>query len=302
MPFSLLRRSSQSITSFGMGRVFILSAALLWGTTGTAQALGPDRATPLGVGAVRMAVGGSTLFFVALIARRLPSPRAWIAPPVIVAGAAMAAYQPLFFGSVGRTGVAVGTIVAIGTAPILAGLLARLVRSEPLDPTWGLATALAIAGATLLVSGGPEMGVDPTGVALAVAAGASYAVYAVAAKNVVEDRSPTAAMSLVSGWAAVLLAPALVLGDLRWLSEPGGAGMALHLGVIATALAYLLFARGLAVTPVAPTATLSLAEPATATLLGVLVLDERLTPFSGLGVVLVAAGLVLLTRHRAAGT
>ena len=36
----------------------VLVAAMLFGTTGTAQVLGPDGTTPLSVGAMRLIVGG----------------------------------------------------------------------------------------------------------------------------------------------------------------------------------------------------------------------------------------------------
>ena len=43
----------------GAGPVLaVLAAATLFGTTGTAQALGPSGTTPLGVGAARIVVGG----------------------------------------------------------------------------------------------------------------------------------------------------------------------------------------------------------------------------------------------------
>jgi len=38
--------------------LFVLLAAILWGTTGTTQAFAPEEAAPLVFGAVRMAVGG----------------------------------------------------------------------------------------------------------------------------------------------------------------------------------------------------------------------------------------------------
>ena len=39
----------------------VLVAASLWGTTGTAQQLGPDSSTSLGVGALRLLIGGAAL-------------------------------------------------------------------------------------------------------------------------------------------------------------------------------------------------------------------------------------------------
>ncbi|MEZ4645709.1 MAG: hypothetical protein R3E31_23765 [Chloroflexota bacterium] len=41
----------------GNGRFLVLFAAMLWGTTGTAQALAPPTASPAAIGAVRLALG-----------------------------------------------------------------------------------------------------------------------------------------------------------------------------------------------------------------------------------------------------
>jgi DME family drug/metabolite transporter len=73
-----------------------------------------------------------------------------------------------------------------------------------------------------------------------------------------------------------------------------GAALALFLGIVPTAVAYLLFARGLNRLTAAETATLTLAEPLTAALLGVLVLAEHLTVPATLGAALILAGLVVL--------
>jgi DME family drug/metabolite transporter len=70
--------------------------------------------------------------------------------------------------------------------------------------------------------------------------------------------------------------------------------LALFLGIVPTALAYVLFARGLRRLSAAETSTLTLAEPLTAGLLGAAVLGERLTAVSGCGAGLVLAGLLVL--------
>ena len=45
----------------------MLAAAVLFGTTGTAQALGPATANPLSVGAIRQVIGGSALLAIVVI-------------------------------------------------------------------------------------------------------------------------------------------------------------------------------------------------------------------------------------------
>jgi len=96
------------------------------------------------------------------------------------------------------------------------------------------------------------------------------------------------------GLGAVLLLPVLAVTGAGWIATTGGASLALFLGVVPTALAYVLFARGLKRLSAAETATLTLAEPLTATLLGVVVLGESLSAPSALGACLILGGLLVL--------
>ena len=276
------------------GPLLVLIAAVLWGTTGTAQAFAPEGAGPLSVGAVRIAVGGVALLVFAVARDELGSLKGW--PPVatFVAAAAMAAYQPFFFAGVSLTGVAAGTIVAIGSAPAWAGLIGFLFLGERPTPRWGLATVTAVLGSALLVgSGGSGVTVNPPGVLLALGAGASYAAFATAAKRLLAEKPHAAVMAVAFSLGALLLSPVLLFVDSSWVLEPGGAPVALELGLLATAAAYLLFGRGLSSVPVTTAATLSLAEPLTAGLLGVLVLGEKLGSVALLGIGLLVGGLVL---------
>src|SRR3954464_4310079 len=104
-----------------MSRVLVLLAAVCFGTTGTAQALGPDGLAPAGVGAARLLAGGPLLLLVALV-RHGAGPLTRVPRgPALTAAAGVAVYQLAFFAAVKDTGVAVGTIVALGSAPTLAG-------------------------------------------------------------------------------------------------------------------------------------------------------------------------------------
>ena len=280
-------------------RVLVLLAALLFGTTGTAQALGPD-ASPLVVGAARTAVGALLLV---LIARALPSSRSplrWSPGTVAIAALGIAGYQLTFFAAVADTGVAVGTVVAIGSAPALAGLLARIADGTPLSRRWAACTACATAGVVLLVLGGRAAEVSPPGVLLALGAGASYAVYTVAGKRLMATgHRPEQTMARVFSIAALLLAPILVAtGPSSPLLSADGLLLALYLGAVPTALAYVLFARGLRRLTPGEAATLTLAEPLTAAALGAIVLGERPGALAVAGASLVLTGLVALSLPR----
>ena len=279
-----------------MPRVLVLLAALLFGTTGTAQALGPD-ASPLVVGAARTAVGAVLLVLIARLVVPTRDRTPWPVATVAIAALGIAGYQLTFFAAVVDTGVAVGTVVAIGSAPALAGLLARIADGTPLSRRWAACTACATAGVALLVLGGRAAQVSPPGVLLALAAGASYASYTVAGKRLLAaGHSPEQTMARAFSLAALLLAP--ILATAGWSSAlftSEGVLLALYLGAIPTALAYVLFARGLRRLTPGETATLTLAEPVTAAALGAVVLGERPGALAVAGASLVLVGLIALS-------
>lgn len=133
-----------------------------------------------------------------------------------------------------------------------------------------------------------------SGLLLALGAGLAYAVYTVAARQLIVggDASATV-MASAFGLGGFLFVPVLLTQPLGWLTTPGGIALAAYLGVLTTGLAYVLFGRGLAVLPAGPVTTLVLAEPLVATALGVTLLDERLGTVGLVGAALVLAGLVL---------
>ncbi|MEI6825794.1 MAG: DMT family transporter [Desulfuromonadales bacterium] len=282
------------------GILLILLAAILWGTTGTSQALAPPGAHPLTVGALRLAVGGAALLLLALARGQIT--RASFSKPGITLLAALlvAAYQLSFFKAVSTTGVAVGTMVAIGSGPLFAGLFSLLFHSERPDRRWLIATSLAIAGLLVLFIPAPGSAaqIKTSGVLLALAAGASYAGYTLSIKQLLPGNSSDAVIAVVFTLGGILLVPFLFGSDLAWTATPGGLVIILHLGLVATAVAYLLFARGLRSVPAVHAVTLSLAEPLTAATLGILVLRERLTLTAAIGMGLVLAGLVVLGTNR----
>lgn len=245
---------------------------MLWGTTGTAQALAETNAEPTVVGAARLAVGGLVLVAACVLLGRSGALvavwRGRTARWTLAAAGAAAVFQPAFFAAVHDTGVAVGTLVALGSAPVFCGVLARWWGGEALPASWVVSTGCAVAGCALLVVPGAAAAVRPAGVALAAVAGGCYGVYTVSAKRLLEaGRDPLGVLAATLGLAAVLLAPLLVNapGDLL---RPSGLALIAWLGVAATALAYLLFARGLGRVPAATAGTLSLAEPLVAVALG----------------------------------
>jgi len=280
------------------GYWLVLIAACLWGTNGTAQALAPQGAQPLIIGALRIALGGLTLLLIAGLRGALRDKRRWALVPTVIGALSIAAYQVFFFAGVARTGVAIGTIVGIGSTPILAGPIGFLVRGERPNRRWVFATVLGIIGCALLIVVGEDIHIDLLGIFLAICAGGSYAVFTTMSKGLIEEHPPEAVMAMTFCLGALFTLPLLFGADLNWLAQPSGYLVIIHLGIITAAIGYTFYAQGLRLIPVATTATLTLAEPLTAGLLGVFFLHETLTLPAILGIVLIFAGLAVLTTEK----
>lgn len=276
------------------GAWFVLGAALLWGTTGTAQAFAPDGFDPLVIGTLRLLIGGAILMAIAIYRRELGRLSDWNLKLVLLAAIFTAGYQLCFFAAVAQTGVAVGTIVGIGSSPVIGGLLGMIFRGEQLGFRWLAATALAIGGCSMLSLTSGDVSVDLVGIVLAIGAGTCYATYTLIIKGMLEKHTPNGIMAVVTCCGAVLLLPLLARCDVQWLMQPRSIAVILHLGIATMALSYWLFARGLQTVPVSSAVTLTLAEPMTAATLGIVVLGEQLSIMAFIGIAMIFIGLVIL--------
>lgn len=289
--------------SHSRASLLVVGAAVLWGTTGTAQALGPDGASSIAVGAARNVVGALVLVTVAIArGRLLDDARHLDRRPLVLAALATAAYQLCFFGGVRLAGVAIGTVVGVGSGPVWGGLLGWMGRGERPSRRWAVATALALVGAAVLATSTTDGGdrVDPLGIALALGAGLAYAAFTLWSKALTDGHDPDLAMTWVFALSAVVLLPIGVAAGIGPLVSVDGGLMVLWLGVVSLAAAYLLFGRGIAGVAVATATTLTLAEPLTAATLGFTVLDEDVSATALAGMLLVLAGLGVLTLARRA--
>ncbi|GAA3796234.1 DMT family transporter [Streptomyces phyllanthi] len=279
----------------------ILTSAVLWGTTGTASTVAPAGAPAAAIGCAGLALGGVLLFLTSRDARSLPAACTGRERWTLVLGAlAVAGYPVTFYPAVARTGVAVATVIALGSAPVFAGLLSWVTGQARPTARWTGATAAAVLGCALLVLG-PELAghatpIDVTGVVLAACAGLSYAVYALIGGRLIAHGHPSeGVMGVLFGAAGLLVLPLVLSADTHWLTTTRGAAVAVYLALFTVYLAYRLFGHGLRRTPASVATSLTLVEPAVAAVLGVTVLGERLPAVSWCGLAVLGLSLVLLT-------
>lgn len=279
------------------GPAAILAAAALWGTTGTASTLAPAGVPPAAVGAAGLTAGGLLLLLTSRGARPLLAACTRAQRWLLGLGAlAVAGYPLAFYPAVARSGAAVATVIALGSAPVFAGLLAWATGHGRPGARWATATVAAVlgCGALVLAQGlaGPGGPADGAGFLLAALAGLSYAAYSLIGRTLIAaGHSAAPVLGAMFGAAGLAVLPVLLVSGTGWLGTWRGAAVAAHLAAVTTFLAYRLFGHGLRSTPAQVATVLTLAEPAVATMLGVAVLGERLPVLSWCGLVVLAAGL-----------
>ena len=278
------------------GYLLISTAAVLWGTTGTAQFFAPSGTDPLALGFLRILFGGLFLLLLDLPGkgfRILKGPWPWKA--TLGAAMGMGFYQLFFFAALLKTGVAVGTMITIGSAPIVAGIIGLMIFRERLTRTWFIATILAVGGCCILSFPSGAFRIEFSGVLLALCAGISWAIAGSSMKMMPSSRSPVEKAAIMLLLGSVIIAPVIFFRDFSWVPTVRGTSAVLYLSLIATALPYVFFATGIPDIPVSTAYTLTLAEPLTASCLGIFLLGEDLTITALTGIVLIFAGLVILS-------
>ena len=278
-------------------RLLVLFAAVCFATTGTSRELGPERATSLGVAAMRFAIGALALWLISrAMSRNEHAVRRTPWWTWVLAGGGQALYGATFFAAVRSTGVAIGTVVALGSAPLLAGALSFFISRSLPSRRWLSATTLAIVGIGLIVSSDATNEVSISGVAFALLAGLGYAVFALASTSLMTTGlSAHVVMTRVFALAAALLAPTLVFVDVSWVASGSGLALSLWLGVVTVALAYWAYAEGLKRLRAREATMLTLFEPAVATVLGAVVLSERPSLVAWVGIAIVAVAILIET-------
>lgn len=172
-----------SSRSVRRGFAFLAFAGIAWGTTGAAVEV-IYRSSDLGPMAIsfwRFLAGAALLLPVWALrssrtAPRVPQPSGRRVMLLAGTGTGLAVFQTAYFAAVKDTGLAVGTIVTLGAAPVFTAAAGRLFLKESVGRGGVLAVVGALAGLTVLVLGNEPGVVQPLGVVMALLSAAGYAV------------------------------------------------------------------------------------------------------------------------------
>jgi len=184
-----------------------LVASVLWGTTGTAAAFAPTLG-PLAIGAVAM--GGGGLLQALVASRAIRENRQFIREnlSILLLGVAAVGIYPLaFYSSMHYAGITIGTVVSIGTAPLIAAILERFFDRKALSAIWFLSFVCGVLGVSMLSMGESHAIQESTnqwnkffGIFLGLVAATTYSLYSWAAKRLIDRGvASKAAMGMIMG-------------------------------------------------------------------------------------------------------
>jgi O-acetylserine/cysteine efflux transporter len=270
--------------------------AAIWGIAFVATRIGLDSFSPPVLAALRFVIASAAAAWLS----RPPVP--W--PALVAVGGTLFAGQFLFQ----FFGIALGmppglAAVVVQTQALFTILLAAVALAERPTPRQIAGIAVAFAGlAAIAATVGGDL--TPVGLALTALSAVSWA-----AGNTLLKRLPRVELPNLIAWLSLVpplpcLALAIALdgpGDpIATLARASWAGVAaaVYLGLVATALAYAIWAHLLRRYPAAVVAPFALLAPFVAAAASSLVFGERFTPLRLAGMALVLAGLAIILAPR----
>ncbi len=262
-----------------LGPPCVIFAALCWGLSGgIGGILTTEGWDPLVVSFYRGAIG--LLFVSVWLALRprgsgLASRRLWFWSAV--AGVGVAGNFAFYFVSIAQGSVAVAATLMY-CAPVFVYLVSFTLKLERPTPFKWAAMAMVMLGVVLL-TGMYEVGageVTPVAAAAGLLSGLAYAVFIFGFKYAAPHGSPQAILVIAF---AVLVSILIWLGDadqtVAVLRTPSWPLFAV-LGVFGAGLSFIFYIAGLNYTTPAVASVVAMVEPVTASLFGVVILNESL--------------------------
>jgi DME family drug/metabolite transporter len=285
------------------GLFAVSSGALLWGTTGVVVQIIAQRSglTAVPIGCYRLVFSAVALIAIVRIGalRRIALLSVEHRWGLVLSGVGLGTYQALYFVGVEDVGVSVSTLVSLGVAPVAITIVTSLTRRAIPGRRALVTLGCAVAGLAMVsLSAGSSTGTHPLlGVLASVASGLGYAGYTLLGRRLVEHVDTMVLATSASVVGAIVLLP-LALTEGMAVTDGISIGWLVYLGVITTALAYVLFYAGLRSTPSEVAAVLTLLEPLAAAVLAVALLHERLSTLGVIGALLMLTAIAVLYLRR----
>ncbi|MBD8848486.1 MULTISPECIES: DMT family transporter [Priestia] len=194
-----------------------------------------------------------------------------------------------------------GAIITSST-PAFMVIFARLILKEKLNIKKGVSVCLATIGVLLIVGNGHiNMSSQLGGISLLMAA-LTWALMSILIKRVPSSYSPVVVTTYSILVAILVLTPFVYKGlgeiHISKLTDPTIGGGLLYLGIVSTALAFILWNRGLQLLNASSGGLFFFFQPLVGTLLGWLLLGESIGGTFWIGSFLILSGVLLVIKEK----
>ena len=274
------------------GELFIVTAAVLWGTLGVAGRIAYQYGcTPGQLMFYRM------LFVLPFIVYALVrTPKRYIGLLLFFGAIIVTPFYLIYFYAVRYVGASTAALI-LYTAPAYVAVISVAFLGERLNWVILLALFMALLGA-IFVNMGAGMKISAIGVLTAFLAALLYALYIVGAKKLVSMKIPSESVALVpySISIPILFLYSLIIEKHVLLDNIHQLIAALYLSLFPTGLAYVLYNIGLRTVQASTASILSTVEPVSATVLAWILLGETITVFKLAGAALIVSSAIIIIK------
>ena len=290
------------------GVLLVIFAGIGWGANGVLGVLAPAEALPVAKGAMRLLLSGVALELICFFLYRNSDCNSELQKSsftgerlsgFLTATAGIVGYNMTFYSAVILTGVTVGTMIAVGLSPVIAGITGRILFGERFTKRWYITTAMAVTGCVFLAAAGNKgtaLVFNPGGILLALLSGFFYSLTGTGFRIAQDSSFRNLAHSFMAG--GLITAPLLFIYKATWFFTPRGFTVAVLIALAATVIPYILFYGGIKRISLGKAYTLSLSEPLTAWLLSFLLLGEELSAYGVTGVALLVTAIAVLATEK----
>ena len=284
------------------GALLVMGAGFLWGFMGILAKLAYTQSIgPISLAWFRLVVAVPILGAFLLIKRyQIRVSRHEIILFIGFGFCSLTVFEALYFTSYSYTTVQHAAAL-LYTAPAFVAILSRLILKEKFTRSKVTAVALSVTGALLIVGilrGQPLFGsTTQLGDWLAIASGLAYSSWYIFGKVLGQTREPAVTTFIAMVFGAILLLPVmLVFEGLHPPANMYGWELIAIVGLVPTAIAYVLYLTGLKLIDATKASVFAIVEPLTAAVFGYMLLQEMLSYDSIVGFILIISSIVLLAR------
>jgi drug/metabolite transporter (DMT)-like permease len=303
------------LTTAARGYTYVTLAAALFAVNGSVSKVVLESGLdPAWLAALRCtgAAAGLGLILLAASPRRLRTSVRELPALILLGFAGAAMVQWLYFVAIDRIPISVALLLEF-TAPVFVALYVRFVRRQEVRPLTWLAIGLALAGLALVAQVWTDTGLDPIGVAAAIAAAVCVATYFLVGSHAVAARDTSSLTFYMFVFGAIFWAvakpwwtfdPSMITESTSMLGALDGFSVPVWFAVVWIIILGTLGPYSLnlaAMRHISPTAVgvVGMAEPLGAGLVAWAWLGQVMRPVQIAGGLVVLAGIVLVQRSTA---